>query len=446
MKKKTLQLALVLSVLFSPAAMSADSSALAEKARALLSAGKAQDSYALLSKGEEEFADDVEFNYLLGISALDSGHFGAAVFAFERALALDPNHALARAELGRTMMVMGEFEGARKELAQVRSMNPPPEAAKVIDTTLAEIDRREQALKTDRAKAIFAGYLEAELGYDSNINTAPDTSTIFIPLLNVPGTLSGFARAQDSVFLGINGGIQVYKPVSDNVAVFGSADLKARYNHNESDFLPISLYGSAGVKVSREKDQFSFGLTQFTYYINQYRNNDNTGVFGQWQREFSGQDVGGLFAQYSRNDTPLVPALGTDLYMAGGFWTHAFLRKGDPLLSMLVYAGDDREQGDNPTVGRTLYGGKVSLEYMFSDRIKLLGGLGVQYSRYGGTNVFFMTKREDTRYDLNLGIAYKPSRNWTITPQFLYTSNDSTVGLNEWTRTQALVNVRRDFF
>lgn len=445
MKKQFAQLTLTLAVLFSASAWSADS-AVVDKAKSLLSSGKAEQSYALLAPKQDAFIDNPEFNYLLGISALDSGKLGVAVFAFERVLAIDPNHALARAEMGRALMLMGELSGARKELEDVRRMNPPSEAAQVIDATLAEIGRREQAMRTDRTKAVFAGYLEAELGYDTNINTAPNTDTIFIPLLSLPGTLTGFARSQDSPFLGANGGVSAYKPINDDAGIFGSADFKSRYNTNEQSFVPVSLYGAAGVKVNRNKDQFSFGITQFTYYINQYRNNDNTGAFAQWQREFSGQDVGGIFATYSRNDTPLVPVLGTDLYMLGGFWTHAFMHQGDPVLNVVAYTGDDREQGNDPTVGRTLYGAKAALEYNLSDRSKLFGGLGIQYSRYGGTDIFFMTKREDTRYDLNFGWAYKLSRVWAVTPQIIYTNNDSTVSVNAWDRTQALVTVRRDFF
>jgi opacity protein-like surface antigen len=223
-------------------------------------------------------------------------------------------------------------------------------------------------------------------------------------------------------------------------------DGKARYHVNEQDFVPASLYGSAGARYTKGDNQFSFGLTQFTYYINQYHNDDQTGAFVQWQREFTPQDMGGAFAQYVRVDHPIARNLNTDLFMVGGFWNHAFQREGNPMLSLVAYAGDDRQLGDDPTVGRQLYGAKAGLDYHLNERTKIYGSFGTQYSRYGGTNLWFMTKREDTRYDLSLGVAYKPTREWTVTPQLLHTKNDSTVGFNDWARTQALVTVRRDFY
>ena len=417
-----------------------------DRARALLAAGRAAESWALLEQEQDANINDAEFNYLMGISAIDAKKPGEAVFALERALAIDPNYALARAELGRAMLMMGELSGARGELEQVRSTNPPPEAARVIDQAISEIDRIEKAA-SQAGKSILTAYIEGEVGYDTNINTAPDASSILIPAFSLPMSLVGFAKSQESSFIGLNGGAAWYKPLREDLGVFASLDLKSRYHFQQQDFAPASLYGTAGARVTRGVDQFSFGLTQYTYYIGQYHNDDQTGGFVQWQREFSGQDIGGAFAQYTRVDHPEARYLDTDLFLAGGFWTHAFMAKGDPLLSLVAYAGNDRQLGNNdPWDGRVLYGGRGTLEYKLGDRYKLFGGLGVAYSRYNAANPFYGITREDTRYDVNLGLAYKVNKLWTVTPQLSYTKNDSTLSIDEWDRAQAYVTVRRDFF
>ena len=58
----------------------------------------------------------------------------------------------------------------------------------------------------------------------------------------------------------------------------------------------------------------------------------------------------------------------------------------------------------------------------------------------------FLNKRTDWRHDLNLGVAYKPAKEWTVTGQFSYLHNDSNIALNEFNRKQALITLRRDFF
>jgi len=112
-----------------------------DDAKTLLKQGKAAESMELLEKQLPQLAQDVEFNYLLGIASLDAGKPGNAVFAFERALAVDPNHLQARAELARALIVLTEYEAARRELTQVRQASLPPEVAARVTQLLAQLTR-----------------------------------------------------------------------------------------------------------------------------------------------------------------------------------------------------------------------------------------------------------------------------------------------------------------
>ena len=80
-------------------------------AKALIKAGDSAKAYELL-EAAEEIAGTPEFDYVLGISALDSGRPGIALFALERVLAEEPNHVFARAELVRALLLLGEREEA----------------------------------------------------------------------------------------------------------------------------------------------------------------------------------------------------------------------------------------------------------------------------------------------------------------------------------------------
>src|SRR5690606_19866528 len=54
--------------------------------------GEAEAAYAALAARLDLYAGDPEFDYLLGIAALDSGHPGPALLAFERVLLVAPDH------------------------------------------------------------------------------------------------------------------------------------------------------------------------------------------------------------------------------------------------------------------------------------------------------------------------------------------------------------------
>lgn len=417
-----------------------------DDARLLLKQGKPHEAVKILDRHIQQYAGDVEFNYLLGISSLDAGMAGNAVFALERALALRPGHLQARAELARAYIALVEYEAARKELDQVRQASLPPEVARRVDEILALLKRAlaEQA-EASWARKGWSAYVEGQIGHDSNINTAPNATSIFIPALNLPGTLSGYSTSSDSALFGVNGGIAGQHAVRPGFDIFASVDARLRYHFDEEKFATGSLAGVIGTRATRGVDQFSLGVSQFTYYIAAYRNDDQTALFAQWQREMSQRDLGGLFAQYIRLNHPIAPFLNTNLLLLGGSWTHAYASAGDPVVNLTLYGGKDRERGSDPSIGRQLIGVKVGGECKIDERTKFQFSAATQHSEYDGTNPFFLVKRKDTRYDLFLGFAYKPSREWTILSQFFYTRNDSNIAFDDFDRKQFLVTFRREF-
>ena len=72
-----------------------------EHAQALMSQGKPAEAYGYLLPFEDKFAGNVEFDYALGVAALDSGKSDKATLAFERVLAVNPNFAGARLDMAR---------------------------------------------------------------------------------------------------------------------------------------------------------------------------------------------------------------------------------------------------------------------------------------------------------------------------------------------------------
>src|SRR4051812_25986551 len=88
----------------------AQADAAVERAKQLLAAGNAKEAFATLDPLQATYAGQPEFDYLLGVAALDSGRIDDAIIAFERVLAVMPNHAGARMDLARAYYAAGAFD------------------------------------------------------------------------------------------------------------------------------------------------------------------------------------------------------------------------------------------------------------------------------------------------------------------------------------------------
>lgn len=416
-----------------------------DDAKNLLEKGSSSAAAEILENSLEKNLADAEYNYLLGIALLDSGSPGKAVLAFERTLAIEPTHGPARAELGRALAALGEYEAARAELQQAKTAAIPQDAAKRVEQTISALDLAIEQRARSADSIAFAGYLEGEFGYDTNIGSATNDTSVIV--LGVPFRLSGVATAQASWVLGVNGGIAAQKRVAADVSLFGSIDGRFRYHLNQDEFAPGYISAAGGVQVVRGADRVSVGVMQGSQYVGGLRTDGSTGVFGQWQRDLGKQDVVAMFGQIARLDHPVVPALNTDLYLLGGSWTHAYLTSGDPRMTLTAWMGDDSERAsNNPSAGRSLVGVKVAGEYLLRENWKLFGSLSSQSSRYGGLAPLTTVRRSDMRNDLSLGAAYKFDRNWTFTSQYSFARNDSNVAINDYKREVLMFTARRDFY
>lgn len=429
------------------AVFAADANALIGQAKALMQSGKAAEAYDVLETDVDANAANVDYNYVLGIAALDSGKPGLAVFAFERVLTLNPQHLPARAELARAYLALGESDAAKEELEQVRQLNPPPEVARTIGDYLGAIDLYERDRQAGTAGATgLTGYVQMDLGFDTNINTATNATSVVVPLFgNVPFQLSPLFTAQSSTYSGLGAGANYQGKITENVTGFVGVNSSGRYNWREDVFYTYSYGGNAGIRVARGIDSYTVGVNTNQFFISNFHLDDYRGVFGEWQRQLNRNNLLTVFGQYFTIDHPFEHALDTRLYLGGATLAHAFEVKGSPIVSLSAYGASDKEQGNNPTVGRDYYGVRSSLQLRLSESFKLVAGVAAQHSRYGGTNVFFDVRRAENRYDGNLGLEFVPAKNWTITPQLLYTRNESNIPINDFDRKQALITVRRDF-
>src|SRR6476469_8424220 len=151
-------------------------------ARALVKQGKAEQAWAMLEPLERARAGNVDFDYLLGVAAYDTGRYDRAVVAFERALLASPGFFSARFDLARAYFALGADDLAQQEFNRLLEANPTPEGVKAIRSHLEAIERRRKG-----PERRFRAYLEAGGGHDSNLSsTTPDFTTSIGSAFGIP--------------------------------------------------------------------------------------------------------------------------------------------------------------------------------------------------------------------------------------------------------------------
>jgi hypothetical protein len=391
------------------------------QAAALLKAGQAREAYALLDAQASERADDAEFDYLLGLAAIDSGHIPQAIVALQRTLALQPDHAQARAEIARAYALVGDVNTARREFDLVAG-----------DPTIPDpVRQRFNGLVRGLDKVIepglsIAGYVELGGGYDSNINAATSASQLVIPLLAAlgPATLSGNAQRQGDGFGLAEGGISAEYGFDRQSKLFASVLGSGHVNFHQGAFdqaLAVGTIGYAYTMLSHDVVSLSAQSQRFWIGGSSYR--AATGGIAQFTHVLGSEralSVGAQVFDIRYQTDPLRNAkryTGALTYTDGGYSAN--------------FSGgtEQANAAASKYLSNSFFGGRLAAERKISSTIVVL----------------FLVKRRDTQFDTSAGLRYRLSRQFILSPQVGYTHNASNIALNRYDRVTTSLSLRVEF-
>lgn len=410
----------------------------------LMAAKQYQSAYSLLEPLETERSGEAEFDMLLGLSAIDSGHVTRGVFALERVLASNPGNGNARAHIARAYFLLGEQEAARAEFRNVLAQKPPEDMTQVINRYMSAID------KSQGLSSTYSAYVEAGVGHDSNVNSATTASSVTI--MAIPGLggldllLGREARETSDNFASLAGGISFRSPNYGGLTVFGSVNASQRFNHQENRFDLGTLDYNLGLRYVRHVDTFTLAAQSASLSLDHDIFRRVHGLNGQWQRDLDDKNQINAFVQVSRLDYPDNDIRNANRYVGGGGWAHVFNGDLTPLLFMSAYMGQERTlDRDWDFFSHHLYGARLGGQLAFTPKLVAYATSGYEYRRYDERDGLFQVSRGDKQFDLNLGLRYLPGYNWVIKPQLTYIRNDSNIDLNRFDRYMLSFSIRREF-
>lgn len=412
------------------------------QAERLLREGKAEDAYRLLLPHEFAQAGREEFDYILGVAALESGKADLATLIFERVLAVNPDHAAARLDMGRAYFALGDMDRARTEFESARRFAPPPAAQTTIDQYMAAIDKQ-----TSGKLLRITGYADATLGRDSNVNSSTPQGALFIPLFSSNLTLDTNSVKRGDNFLSFGGGVDAGYALTERFSILGGADVKRRANYRADTFDNQSVDMRIGAQYAGDSDTLRLTLAQNRYDLDNasYRNTQN--VVAEWRRTLDARTQLSLFAQDSRARylQDAARSSSSNLFMAGLGGVRVLNEGTRTFAFASVFRGVDVATDGRSDSDRRLHGLRIGMQRALMENADWFASASRQKSTYSQENSIFVATRRDYQYDLAAGVNWQINRDWLLRPQMAYTRNDSTLALNDFDRYEASIMLRRDF-
>lgn len=431
-----------MAALLLPVAAAARDAELAE-AEKLIRSGDYKAAYQLLEPLESSHAGEVNYDYLLGVSAVESGNVSRGVFALERVLAISPEHKDARAEMAKAHYMLGERDASKAEFNNVLQQNPDEATQTAIRKLLTEIQ------KIEGTTTSFGAFLEFGLGLDSNVNSATSINSVSVPALGgLLISLDQSARKRSDSFLQFAGGLSFRHPLSQEMAVFASASTTNRINNSESEFDTASTDFSLGLEIRPNQDnQLMLTLQDSHFDLDGEDFRRAYGATAQWLHTLDPRNQIGFFAQYSGLQYDNNQIRNADRTIVGMNAGHAFQSTLAPVVFASVYGGrEDARRGAFDFLSQDITGLRLGGQMRLAARWQGYATMGYELRNYEDRDPAFLVSRKDHQYDATLGVKFTPAQNWAIRPQISHMKSDSNIRLNDFERTMLSVVVRKDFF
>lgn len=409
---------------------------LLRSARAWIDAGEAERAWQALEARVDDYAGDPEFDYLLGLAALDTARPGRAVLALERVLMVRPDFLQARAELARAYFSLREHENARREFETVSQRSIPDEARQVIGRYLDAIRRLER-----RDQPRFVAWAEVEAGYDSNANFGSASGqwvladgTTVIPL--------GVSRPRESAAFGAAIGADWTVPIGGAWQwTIGARAATRRYpSAHTLDQDQFDLNSGFAFRNGCHRIDMLVQAQHLELDGAGFR--DAAGAFAQWQCDLDTRTRIGAYAQHFGFAFPREAV--RDARRTGAGLTLARVLEGAarPVIVAGVSGGRERSRRGLGNLSYDYRGLRAAYSRALGTHWRGFASLSYEQRDFDATEPFFGVVRADRQTSLRVGAEHPLSRRWTVAPALTYTRSRSTVAPNDFRRTQASVLLR----
>ena len=399
-----------------------------------------QQAYDYAVQYLKQMEGDPYFDYLYGVSAIDTGHASQGVFALERVLFAFPNDHVARLELARGYFILEEYARSRQEFEIVLKTQPPEAVQQTAQLFIDKI-----RLQEARYKTTSNGYVELTMGTDSNVNSGVDQDE-----LTIITNLSTDSLGQNDVFTNLSASWQMTQPIAPGWLVNGAITGSLRKNSDLNQFDNMTATLQAGITRLYKDSRYKAEIISQQYNLD-----------GNTYRKLNGLNLGWHYAitqksnlttsiQYAVLDYPDLAVKNSDLTSLSLSYSHTFASALTPTVFASINIGAESASEDliaaQSVTERDISGLRAGVMLGLSDKTALQLAGTIQTSEYADRHPLNLSAiREDDHISADLNLLWLFERDWRLDTKVSYSDNQSNVEIFRYKRTQFSLNLNYAF-
>lgn len=411
------------------------------EARRLLAAGRAEQAAALLERDLLDHAGRADYDYLLGLALLQAEQAGAALFAFERVVMVDPGNIDARVKAAQIVLGRGNAAAAADLLAPVATFHPTGAQQREIERLRGLI-----GAAAGGADLVLRGYALAGIGWDDNITSGPDRSALIVPVFGpMPTQLGGAARDHDR-HLVTEAGLSLRAALGEDTWLTGVGSFRQHDNHRRKDVKEGVADLDLGILRRSGEDFLGATLLAQGYLLGSTLYRSTVGARGSWLHPVDARSRLTGYVQCAEFDYPdhvadnarrsVVGAMGDSVAAAGGSaWQYG------------AYVG--RETAHDPPhahFGYRLFGMHLADTLTLRDDLTVAAAaLWETHRHVAADGLHPDIHRRDSQLSLGVAADYALGGNWHLVPRYTYTRNLSNIELYQYARNTFALQLRWNF-
>jgi hypothetical protein len=447
MTKKRSLIAFGSAILLAVTAVQANDDVL-DKASELIAKKAPADAYNLLLPLMDERAGSPNYDFLLGMSAYDSGLYTQASFAFERCLATDPKNGPCRIQMARTLIAMGENDAAKAEIEVIKQNNPPVVVGALVNQYLGAIRQREIEAKRD-----WSAYGQFGTGYDSNANVATNATQFNLVTSNgiiLPLVLGDSSRATSDTYLQAELGANGQYALSPEYIALADVSIQGRRYDVLSDFNSIATGVGVGLArvVGHQSVMVKLQGQQYQLDGDAYR--DSFGLLGQYQYAVDENAAYSAFAQVTKFDYRQTESDALRYTVGAGYSKTLQAVRWTPTWFVGVSLGEESKQTTylmDKYLGHDFKALRAGVSAVIHPKVNVSAGASYEQRGYNDISpIRADAVRDDKQLDMSLALSYLHSRSLRLTLSYVHSNTDSNIVLNQYKRDVLGLDARYVFF
>ena len=387
-----------------------------------------------------ELIGDTLFDYYFGIAAVDAGRAWMGVLALERFMLKDPSNLLARLELGRGYLAIGDYVRAEREFAYVLSKNPPKPVVRTIDQFIAVI-----RLKRDKVETTYGAFFEGGVGYNSNVNSGVGGADVKLPFFG-DVKLSNDALQKSSLLSEATGGAFVSVPIKGHFQALASLTGNYR-NHAQIKGYDVGTFiGNLSIGQMSKDLTLTAGPTYAVTYLDGLKFRETLGANISFRKTLSPQtkllsDVSFQQLTYSG----INENRSGNLYSASIGLDRSFNLPMKPVLSVLGYYAREENDRGRDDFSRKIIGSNVSVAFVPAPFWAFSVGGGLSRWDYDAADPLFLNRRNDWFKSAEVKLQYELQKGLTIRLEAQASEDDANMPLYQFRQNQVKIVLRKEW-